>query len=387
MDRCGTPPADGRRAALRGEDLSPRRRRGWKVWVEPSGPNWRARWTGTHGTGQNSFLYKKDADLLASDKRQDFQRADASLPPLERLQAPKAALTVGQAADGYLAASKSEKAPRTYRNFDLPAITSLRAFLSDSKPLRDVRPADVQAWKVTLPDTTTASMHFRQAVAFFNHWVRMEELERSPARGIKKPPIKGGGRPLADDELTKLMAAAPELLQRAGTFSINTMTRIEEVCTFRWEWVTVLPSGRWLGRIPWQIRKGRRKIQEDCVFGINRRARAAMGDRQLQGAVFATRPTVLQHQITRVRRAAGLADDITFHCFRHTGASRYLENGGHLEDLLKSRIWADIRSLLRYVRVPPEVLARRFENLKTPPLGPYLAPKKKTAGSVSRARG
>lgn len=366
--------------------MSPRRSRGWKVWVEPSGPNWRTRWTGKHGTDQETFLYKKDADLLASDKRQDFQRADAGLPPLERLTAPKAALTVGQAADAYLATSKSEKALRTYRNFDLPAITALRAFLGDSKPLKDVRPSDIQSWKTSLPDSTTASMYFRQAVAFFNYWIKMEELERSPARGIKKPPVKGGGRPLTDEEITKLFRAAPDLLRRAGTFAINTMMRIEEVCTFRWEWVTVLPSGRWIGRIPWQVRKGRRKIQEDCVFGINRRARWALGDRQLTGSAFGTKPSTLQHQITAARRAAGLADDITFHCFRHTGASRYLAAGGHMEDLLKSKIWADIRSLLGYVRVPPEILAQRFEALETPDLeasGPYLAPKSKNRRSRS----
>ena len=35
--------------------------RGWKVWVAPSGEQWRVRWKGKYGTGQRTFLYKADA--------------------------------------------------------------------------------------------------------------------------------------------------------------------------------------------------------------------------------------------------------------------------------------------------------------------------------------
>lgn len=345
--------------------------RGWKVWVEPSAGKWRTRWAGKYGTGQQTFLYKADAREYADDKRREFELLDVG-----KATAPKAQenFTVGQAADRYLTYSKKEKAPRTFRNFDAPAIASLRAHLKDGTLLRAVQPGAVQDWKHSLAETATALMWFRQACAFFNYSVSMRWITESPAKGLKKPPEGEGGRAMTDEELVKLMGAAPEALYRTGSFSLNTMLRIEEVTLFDWSWVRYFGDA-WVGVLPWQVRKTRAKVKRDCIFPLNHAARAVMGERKSTGRVFPWPKSTIQHQFTATRRKVGLPEDISFHSFRHTGASRYLKNG-HMEDLLEngSGLWKDARSLLRYVHVDVDTLIPRFSGLKYPDFAPNWLP-------------
>lgn len=334
----------------------PRSPRGWKVWTEPGGKHWRCRWVGKYGIGQQVFFYEADAKRLRDKKRIQFQSHDAGLAVAPSPPSPK---TVGQVADEYLLYSKKEKSRRTYRNFDSPAIASLRGSLGDGRLLLDVSPSDVQKWKHSLPKTSTALMLYRQGVAFFNYAVRMKYLADSPAKGLTKPPEGPGGRALTNDEIQKLLDGAPEALYRTGTFSMNTCLRLGEISMLRWEWISKLPSGVVIGRIPWELRKGRRKVKKDCVFIINDEARAVIGEPRSSGRVFPWSPSTIQHLFVDQREAHGLPDGISFHSFRHTAASHYMRNG-HMEDLLDTQIWTDPRSLLRYIHVNVDTLAPRF---------------------------
>ncbi len=342
-----------------------RRSRGWKVSVEPAGENWRCRWRGTYGNGQEIFVSKQDARDLAEKKRANFQRIAAGL---ELLPEPAPFRTVGAFAEEYLRYSKLEKSARTHRNFDAPAVASLRAFFKDGTPLPDVTRADFERWKHSLPQTTpaqrtTAAMAVRQGAAFFNYAERLDYIKKSPARGTKKPVGGDGGRELTKAELDALFGAAPEALYRTGIFSLNTYLRIEEVTLFDWSWVFEIPGHGLFGAIPKKLRKNARTAKRDLVFAINEAARAVMGERRPSGRVFPWKPSTIQHQMTATRRAKGLKDDVTFHCLRHTGATGYLANGGHLEDLLEESgtgHWKDARSLLQYIHVKPETFGPRF---------------------------
>lgn len=349
--------------------------RGWKVWVEPSGKVTRCRWSGVYGVGQKVFEYKEDARDLAKAKRQDFQRMDAGLPPVLRISD---AMTVGAYAKTYLENSKREKSPRTYRNFDKPAIDSLVA-THGRLAIAALTPDHVRDWKFEAEKKyggTTASMHFRAVRTFLNAAVKARHIPESPARHVARPVEGPGGRALTDWEIDTLLAGSPRELYRAAVFALNTMLRIDEVCRFSWAWVRELSSGDWMGRIPANVRKTRGKVAGDCVFPINAAARAVMGPRQESGLVFPNPPVTLQHQLKRVRVAQKLPEDVTFHCLRHSGASRYLKAGGHMEDLLKSRMWNDPRSLLRYVHLDDSTLFQRFSQIQhpTPPLNEKRPP-------------
>lgn len=353
----------------------PRKAKGWRVWVERSGLNWRCRWMGRHGNDQKIFVFEDDAQEYRRAKRRDLERMDAGLPPLT---APLGAVTVAAWATTYLINAKQDKAPSTYKNFDYPAVDSFRA-MHGKLALGALTDQHVRAWKAQLEEDysgTTAAMYFRQIRAFLNAAIRAGHLTASPARHVPKPAEGRGGRALKDEELVALMHHAEPPLYRAGTFALNTCLRIDEVCRFDWAWVYELPSGVWMGRIPAELRKTRGKVKEDCLFPINPAAQAVMGPRRLAGRVFPWRPNTLQQQIVAARTAAELPDDITFHCFRHTAASRYLRETGHMEDLLKSRLWSDPRSLLRYVHVDEAMLWRRFAAVKYPRIAPIGPPKR-----------
>lgn len=350
--------------------------KGWKVWNERGGKAYRCRWTGVYGTGQKVFNYKEDARELVRAKRQDFQRMDAGLPQALRITN---ALSVGEYAGAYLENSKREKSARTYRHFDRPAVHSFSA-LHGNLALAALTEEHIRSWKFAIEkkyNGTSSSMYFRAVRAFLNAAVRAGHLSKSPAKHVSRPAEGPGGRALLDDEIIRLMAKAEPPLLKTGVFSLNTMLRIGEVLMFDWSWVSILPGGDWIGRIPAELRKTRGKIKEDCVFPINEAAREVMGPQKSSGRVFLWSAPTIQHLIVRARTDANLPDDISFHCFRHTGASRYLRDGGHMEDLLKSRLWNDYRSLLRYVHVDMKTLSEHFGAIKYPSLAP------KTTGSQS----
>jgi integrase len=216
-------------------------------------------------------------------------------------------------------------------------------------------------------------MMTQAGAAFFNYALKMEHLTKSPSKGAKKPQGGPGGRELTDDELTSLLGHAPEALYRTGTFSLNTYLRIEETCLLDWRWVFEIQGHGWFGRIPKETRKNAENAVKDCIFPINAAARAVMGARRPSGRVFPWSPWTVQHQLIAGRRAQQLPEDITFHCLRHTGATRYLASGGHMEDLLEesgSGLWKDPRSLLKYVHVRPETLAPRFAAVQFPFVAP-----------------
>lgn len=354
--------------------------RGWTVYVEKRGKRWRVRWTGIHGAEAKTFLFKVDGDAFAEDKRRAFERADAGLPAL----APGPAITtVGALATAYLAHAKGTKEANTVSNFDAPAVAAFRQAAGDGLLLTAVTPHLVETWKHQLAagglGPTTVAMRYRQAAAMFNYAVRMEYLPRSPFARVPKPKATAEGRDLTEEEVRKLLAAARPELHRAAVFSLNTMLRIGEVCAFDWRWVVEdLPRGDWLARIPGPARK----TGLECWLVLNAAARRVMGPRRPSGRVFPYDPRRLQNWLQDARETANLPDDIVFHGFRHTAASRYLRKGGHLEDLLKMGLWKDLRSVMRYVHVRPETVAPRFRALNYS----LPTPKSKKPGGLGRPR-
>lgn len=354
--------------------------RGWTVYAEKRGRRWRVRWTGKHGDGAQSFLYKVDAAALAEARRRDFERVDAGLPPL----APAPAIvTVGALAEAYLKHARSAKDANTVANFDEPAVASFRAFVGDARRLDAVTPHDAEAWKHRLADgglgPTTVRMRYQQGAAMFNWAVRMDYLPRSPFARVPKPRATAEGRELTAAEIRALMAEAHPTLHRCAVFALNTMLRIGEVVAFDWSWVVdELAEGDWLARVPGPVRKRGR----ECWLILNPAARAAMGPRQPAGRVFPYKARRIQELLQEAREAAELPDDVVFHGFRHTAASAYLRAGGHLEDLLKMGLWKDLRSVMRYVHVRPETVAPRFRALSYS----LPAPKSKKPGGPGRPR-
>jgi len=284
----------------------------------------------------------------------------------------KRTITWDEFAELYLQYSKAHKAKRTFEQFDRPAVEAF-SLVATGHPLSAISPVMIAKWSMTMPgNQTTRSMMFSAVRAAFGYALRLELIKSNPAKAVPKPHSDETGRALTDDEISRLFAESSEWLIRTGTFSLNTGLRIGEIVGPRgivWE-----NYNDGFIVVPARQRKTKRKVKKDLRVPVNVQALAAMGEPRKSGRVFYSQPTAIQHGIIAARQKAGLPDDITFHCFRHTFATRYLKNGGHIEDLLETRLWASYDALLRYVHVDDETLTKRFAILEYPPT---LPPKRK----------
>lgn len=301
-------------------------------------------------------------------------------------------------AEAYLKHSEDSKSPRTFRQFDKPAI---EAFSKTAKgyPLASITTQMIVEWLIGLRkegySDTTRKMMFGHLSSAFNYAVKTKLLGENPMRHATRPVSEETGRELTDAEIRKLFEAGSHKLWRTGTFSVNTGLRISEVTgKYGLDWANVevaAVAGRppvplsqalekypmkrvhdafWFGRIPAQLRKTRRKVKKDCRFPINKEAKAVMGSPKPAGKVFPYAPYTVQHDLVAARKKGKLPADIHFHCFRHTFATRYLARGGHIEDLLETKLWSTYDALLRYVHVKDDILARRFGQLTLPKFPP-----------------
>lgn len=294
----------------------------------------------------------------------------------------------------YLKHSEDTKGRRTFAQFDRPAVNSfgdwLKAKHGPGFPLASITSQHGSEWLIDLRrqgyNDTSRKMLYGSMATALNHAVKTKLLTESPFKALTRPHSEESGRALADTEIARLFALGTHDLWSAGTFSLNCGPRISEVTGKRglgWEHVEVLAhrgqpaitmakaleqltmakvmAARWFGRLPARLRKTARKVKKDCRFPINAAAKDAMGPPRATGKVFKFQPNKIQHDLAKARRLAGLPEDITFHCFRHTFATRYLARGGHIEDLLETKLWSDYNALLRYVHVEDEVLERRFD--------------------------
>lgn len=303
----------------------------------------------------------------------------------------------------YLDHSRDTKAPRTFAQFDKPAVDAFSAWLKKKHgtpfPLASITAMMGSEWLISLKrdeyNETTRKMMYGSVLTALNHAVKIKLLSENPWKALTRPQSEESGRALADVEMEGLFAAGTDRLWRAGTFAVNCGPRISEICG-RFDWLDVevivkrgepavkmaealqqltpkaLQAAPWHGRIAAKTRKSRRHVKKDCRFPINAEAKAVMGEPRAEGRIFPWAPNTIQHDLSAARAAAGVADDITFHCFRHTFATRYLERGGHVEDLLETKLWSDYDALQRYIHVEDQVLERRFaENgRKFPPPSP-----------------
>lgn len=275
---------------------------------------------------------------------------------------------------------RKAKVPETWARFDKYALNSFGALgKASGRFLQAIDKQLVDDWVVALISmkdaagerayaNTTIAMWFRSLTTALNDALAAGLIKKNPCDDVEPPSEDEGGRVLKEYELKAIFEAARPELWRAGQWALNCGPRLGEVVIFDWamvEDVRFHGEAVWFGRIPAHLRKARQKVKKDCRFPINAEARELMGQRQRNGLVFPYVANTLQHQFVEARAKAGVPG-ASFHWLRHTFATRFLARGGHIEDLLETKLWADYKSLLRYVHLDDEILLSRFQAAAQP---------------------
>lgn len=163
-------------------------------------------------------------------------------------------------------------------------------------------------------------------------------------------------RVLTVEEETRLLAVSNPVDRAFLILALDTLLRLSNVVNLEWAQVKFESNG---------ILPLNAKVSTDAK-PISTRLRAALNelprsDRYVFPAFHSGPPTTCRLQaIRRFETLCKLAhvphgrlgNGITFHCLRHTGATRALQRGASLRTVMKLGGWKNAQTVLRYLHVP-----------------------------------
>lgn len=182
-------------------------------------------------------------------------------------------------------------------------------------------------------------------------------LDASPIAGLRRFRVEEmEPRVLTPDEEQRLLAVACDADKAWLVMGIDTLMRLSNIVFLKWAQVKL--NQRVI--VPLNA-----KVSHDAVPISSRLAAAlrALGepDSQFVFHAFHVRgkgPTAAKNIAIRrfdllcqqaVIPHGRAADGVTFHCLRHTGATRALQRGASVRTVMKLGGWKDERSVMRYV--------------------------------------
>lgn len=314
----------------------PRQGQGYKVWVEPSGTNWRTRWRGPDGTGQETFFYKVDADELAVVKARAYQRRAAGLPPL-RSAGPGVTLTDWGAR--WLAERARNPRTNTYR-MDKAAMDKFLAWAVGELgevPVRDLTDQDLLAWKDWLYaaprslSSTTVRMHMAHLRVALEYARARGWAAGNPAAGLPLPPSAKPGRVLSHEEIATLLAIVPRHVGLAFTLLLNSGMRRAEVVGLRKAQVERrAPPELW--RLHFEAAQTKNKKPKAVVLlpvaqaAVAEAYAASRSERVFEKVSF----DVIESWMKKVRAKLG---PVRPHDFKHTFCTHWMRQTGDFEGL------------------------------------------------------
>lgn len=345
--------------------------RGWKVWVEKSGKDWRCRWRGAYSSGQKVFTFKRDALEMAEKMRQAWQRKDAGLPPLPETD-PGPDFPAFRSE--YLAHLSAKRSKRT-RYLAEHALKQWVAFAGERFPVtRKVKAAhgghtvdDFCAFILNEQGQAVngARINLRHLKAAFRWALKHDLLTYDPFLFFEMPPAEKVARLLRPAEVAAILQNLPEICARAAVFVLYTGLRVGEVLALDWSGIEEA-GGKWYLTV--LKSKTRRARSETKTQGIHSVALKAMGAPGV-GRVFDVKRSRLNQTMARAARIAGLGR-VRWHDLRHTWATYLMEESKDLKAVMDVGGWATHEAAMVYQH-PTE--KRRDVTLQNPysvPSGP-----------------
>jgi len=259
---------------------------------------------------------------------------------------------------------------------DRSILKQLRIYFGRFDSIADIDANAVEEWKTSrrrlkkAPATVNRELDVLKAM--LNKAVP-KYLERSPLGSVRRFRVpEAEPRTLTTEEEDRLLAVATDEERAWLTLAIDTLLRLSNVVHLKWAQVKTAQ----LVIVPLNA-----KISHDAV-PITPRLKVALDALVKDGPlVFASYhdgkgPTAAKNELIRAfdalcqkaRIPHGRENGgVTFHCLRHTGATRALQKGASIRTVMKLGGWKDERSVIRYTHASDEDVRTAAESIGARP--------------------
>ena len=294
-----------------------------------------------------------------SNRRKAEKLYALRLSDVERGQyAQSAKITLAQFGRQYLDYAKANK--RSWLR-DEQIMTHLNTAMGETQ-LGDIGALQIERYKLDRLKQSASPATVNREVALLKHMFNMAEhwqlfFGRNPVRGVKFLEEDNLQiRCLSEAEEENLLQCCSPYLRDLVTFAINTGLRLGEIINLRWEEVDLDNAV-----IKMLVRKNRRMLEvplNDTALAV---VNGWWGLRKCE-YVFYNPETGGQWKdlwlgLKKACRKAGL-DDVTWHTFRHTFASRLTRNGADLVTVKELLGHSSVSVTMRYAHTNREAKKR-----------------------------
>ena len=285
--------------------------------------------------------------------------------------AQSAKITLAQFGQQYMEYAKANK--RSWLR-DEQIMAHLTQAFGKSR-LDDIGALRIEQYKIERIRTVAAATVNRE-IALLKHLYNLADawglyFGRNPVKGVKFLAENNEMlRVLSVDEEARLVSCCSPYLQDLITFAINTGLRLGEILNLKWTEVDLENA-----TLRMLVKKNRRLLDMPVNDNALRVLRGWHGIRKCEYVFFnpetGGRWKDLWLGLKRACRKAGL-DDVTWHTFRHTFASRLNGGGADLVTVKELLGHSDIKTTMRYAHTNREAkrsaVARLGANLVTLPV-------------------
>ncbi len=232
-----------------------------------------------------------------------------------------------------------------------------------NKPLSYYRKKNIEDYKnerskVVKP--ASVNIEIRTIRAAFGKAVEWEYIKKNPFAGIKE--IKIQQKPLKylnENQIQKVLLTLkkyPQVWRYIFLVTLNTGGRLGEITNLTWQDIKD-------GFVVFRETKNR-KVR---YVPISKELQKVLGEMRLQRKGNKMFPFsdkfYISKKMKKIFREAGLSEDYTFHCLRHTFASRLAMKGADLVTIKQLLGHSDIRTTMIYQHLTTEHLKRTIDLL------------------------
>lgn len=308
------------------------------------------------------------------------QRSSTKIPidggsPAQNRELKRQALELYTKTAAKAALAAAQKPTITFRSYarwyDTHVSTHLRSGLRESSRLRalclafgdrdltQIDDASVREWMTTRatavkPSSVNRELDALKAVLRTAMPKYLDVFPLGNVRRFRQPETEP--RVLTEDEEARLLAVSTPIDRAFLMLALDTLLRLSNVVNL--EWAQVKFDARSILPLNAKVSTDAKPISTRLLAALQALPRA---DRHVFPAFHAGPPTTCRLQaIRRFEALCKLAsvphgrsvNGVTFHCLRHTGATRALQRGASLRTVMKLGGWKNAQTVLRYLHVP-----------------------------------